>query len=125
MEKEEGFEIIEAGHKYRTSLLDSGIETTELIFVKRVGDKFPGNEGEPYPGLTLQKVMRILIDRIYYLDNQKPCLENKIINFLQKVCVWLLEFRAAKHNNIFYFKSLDFSVKSKLCKICGHTVCNH
>ena len=119
--------ILDAGHKYLLKSLD-GEYPQKLQFVKRCDlenpARFPGNT-DSYPGATLQSVIRILIDRVNYLQNQINCIENSLINFCLKLCLWLLEFRAARRHGKFYFKSLKFASESIMCNKCGHTFCNH
>jgi hypothetical protein len=66
--------VMDPGHWYELALLDAlpnrlGLET--LRFVKRVGDKFPGNQLPAYAGTTTQEVLRALIDRTKYVDAQE------------------------------------------------------
>ena len=127
--------VIDPGHKYQITSLDvkEGVDTNLydniVTFVKRTGPKYPGNVNtqhpNPYPGITMQKLTRMLLDRLEYVDKQKPCIENKLAHLCYKLANWLLEYRAAKHNKIFYFKSLNFAYTQPMCKLCGHTVCNH
>lgn len=49
--------VLEKGHSYLLSLLDEvsfldGLIPHVLTFVKRVGDKFPGNEAPAHAGTT-------------------------------------------------------------------------
>ncbi len=135
MNDNEDMIILDPGHKYQLTSLDvkdyqdSSKYDVIVTYVKRTGPKYPGNINrnypKPYPGVTMQKIQRMQLDRIEYVDKQGSCIENKIVHFLWKVCNWLLEFRAARHNKILYLKSLDFAYKAKMCSICGHTVCNH
>lgn len=118
----QGFKIIDPGHRYELKHID-GFGSHYLTFVKRCGENFPGNVGA-YEGTTLQIVIRVLINRVYYLDSQKTCLENKLIIKFLKYCLWLLEFRAARRHKIRYTRSSDFAASSNLCEACGHTICN-
>lgn len=68
--------IIDPGHCYEVDSYDG--EMNQLIdFMKRIGDKFPGNEGSSCPGTNCQELIRILIDRCKYLNNQIPCIETE------------------------------------------------
>lgn len=115
-------EILDKGHYYRLPSLD-GNGTQPLFFVKRVGEKFPGNTNA-YSGTTMQFVIRALLERMRYLQNQVWSAENVVIIFLLQTVIWLLEFRAARRHNRSYWHSLDFAEKSEACKECGHTDCN-
>lgn len=59
------------GHEYALDCLDAAIPTDEILhFVKRVGDKYPGNHPPARHGTTTQEVLRALIDRTKYVDAQ-------------------------------------------------------
>lgn len=86
--------IIDKGHTYALRVLD-GVEEVVLTFVKHVGKKFPGNDGEPYPGTTNQEVLRALIDRTKYVNNQMYDARNQLaIDYMRKT-LFLFEQRAA------------------------------
>ena len=121
--------VIDPGHKYELLTLDSGGTLFQfLTFVKRYDPsdptRFPGNYNA-YPGTTLQSVIRCLIERISYLQNQIWAPENVFIRFFLMSCLWLLEFRAARRHGRSYFKSLKFASEAPMCNKCGHTVCEH
>lgn len=121
-------EIIDVGHKYKLLSLDGKLNQT-LQFVKRFDPKdqsrFPGNH-EAYPGTTLQDVIQCLLNRVRYLNNQIPCVENEIILNNLRNCLLMLEQRAAKRHRLnLLVKDLDQLEFSKLCKVCGHTLCIH
>lgn len=63
---------IDPGHRYRLFHLD-GARSTFLQFVKRVGEKFPGNQPPAAQGTTLQEVYRACLERSMYLNAQRPC----------------------------------------------------
>ena len=79
--------ILDNGHKYQLHYID-GEYPQVLQFVKRYDEnnpkKYPGNFSR-YPGTTLQSVIRVLIDRLYYLQNQVWSIENFIIIKLLKL----------------------------------------
>jgi hypothetical protein len=89
-------EIIDPGHKYRLHCLDGDLDQT-LTFVKRnlPPAKYPGNVSS-YPGTTLQEVLRCLIERVQFLDNQESHSINRRIIELLRLSIWLLEVRAAE-----------------------------
>lgn len=62
--------VIDPGHCYELDSLDGDGHVQRLRFVKRVGDKYPGNQPPAYPGPTSQEVLRALIDRTVYADGQ-------------------------------------------------------
>ena len=92
------------------------------IFFKKVGDGFPGNAPPPHTGTNCQELLRVLIDRIQYLDNQIPCEQNKKILANLRDSIYQLEWRAA----IRHGTELEFDDPIELeptCKICGHIRC--
>jgi hypothetical protein len=124
-------DTIDPGHKYILFTLDGELpnEIKTLQFVKRYDvfkpgkGKFPGNFSA-YPGTTLQSVLRCLINRVDYLQNQIPCWNNTLIKFCLGLSVWLLEKRAAKRHYRAYWHGINYAVTSPMCPKCGHTDCN-
>ena len=92
--------ILDAGHDYELTNLDSSQEDDQvqrLTFVKREGVNYPGNIGH-YAGTQTQEVLRALIDRMKYVQNQIPCDVNlRVIDKLRH-CLALLEIRAAERH---------------------------
>lgn len=133
-------EVLDAGHAYRLAALDVPIEADDefhqwfegadqsLIFVKRVGDKYPGNE-DAYPGTTVQDVCRVLIDRLEYVNRQIPHNGNLRSILHLKQIIYELEDRAAENNRLvgefrqLTYRKLDEIHKLPVCKHCGHIVC--
>jgi hypothetical protein len=117
--------VIDPGHYYQiTSYYPDPNKQVywrdqEISFVKKIGENFPGNTGTAYPGTNCQELIRVLIDRVEYLNNQKPARENhKILYHLFEALAWF-EIRAA------HLKGTDFYLESGFetvepCKICGH-----
>jgi hypothetical protein len=93
-----------------------------LRFVKREGGGYPGNVGH-HAGTTSQEVLRALIDRAEYVDNQERHVANTIAIANMKMVVWMYEQRAADRHG----RSLDFgiakAVYGKTCDKCGHVGC--
>jgi hypothetical protein len=119
--------VIDKGHKYELLTLDGELRQ-ELRFVKRHDPvrpwRFPGNT-ESYPGTTLQSVIRALLERMRYLQNQIWSAENSLIISMLRFSLWLLEFRAARRHKRFYWFGWDYAESAAMCRICGHTVCKH
>ncbi len=115
--------VIDPGHVYELESLDGEFPQT-LTFVKREGPKFPGNVGH-HPGTTLQDVLRALLDRMHYLQNQIPCEENhQVITDLEDA-IYVLEARAAARHGrslegIAYTDVVNGNAK---CPVCGHIGC--
>jgi hypothetical protein len=111
---------VDAGHKYKLASLDGDAVQT-LTFVKRYGDKYPGNNNA-YPGVTIQEVCRVLIDRLKYVNAQMPAPETGSAIWLLRKVIWILEKRAARLHNRAW--STDMPVVGiefeKQCPHCGH-----
>jgi hypothetical protein len=95
-----------------------------LRFIKRVGDRYPGNVGEGYEGTNCQEVLRALISRSRYLNNQIPCAETEaIINHL-RTALLLFEIRAAReHKRVLNLAKLEGIEDVPACVVCGHIHC--
>src|SRR5262245_13881514 len=98
--------VIEPGHIYKLLTLDGhkfmdGDITQFHQFVIKYGPNYPGNERE-YAGTTSQSVIRCLIDRARYVDNQDPHPANQVIIQLGLTMLWVLEERAADRHG-FHF----------------------
>jgi hypothetical protein len=121
--------VQDPGHTYTVKNYDGDGEQT-IRFMKRdasshPGGYYPGNEGS-YSGTNLQEVLRVLIDRVLYLDNQIPADQNRIILNNLRDSLILLEERAAERHG----KSLPIDVPVPLeveqiptCQTCGHWFC--
>lgn len=117
--------IVDPGHRYDLACLDAPnddyVET--LTFVKREGDKYPGNVGH-HPGTNIQEVLRAIIDRLWYLDNQDHDDRNEQIIFKLRDSIYLLEKRAADRHNRQFFKIMTDGIEGyDFCKKCGHIGC--
>ena len=113
--------VIDPGHKYELASLDGGASVA-LTYVKRVGDKYPGNGPVAYTGTTLQEGWRAEIDRLRYLDNQEHhwvnerCIQNLEQNLL------LLESRAAERHGRTAPSAADI-LSGIVCPKCLHAGC--
>jgi hypothetical protein len=115
------------GHSYYLHTLDSitrelgGRYEQILVFVMRTGPKYPGNPCH-FAGTNLQEVFRACLDRVWYLDKQQPCWQNKPIKWGLSLFIWLLEWRAArKHKRA--IPGIHNSIFGKFCLECGHVGC--
>jgi hypothetical protein len=90
--------ILDPGHDYLLSPLDGDIDI-RLTFVKREGVGYPGNIGS-YSGTTCQEVLRSLIDRLDYINNQIPCFESKISRFCLFIALWMFELRHSRRKKL-------------------------
>lgn len=110
--------IIDPGHKYIPDSLDGNF-IQEITFVKRYGDKYPGNTN-CYPGTTIQELCRIGIDRLTYVDAQKPSEETQQSKQYFRTIIFKLEKRAARLHNRQINPRLVGIEFEKCCKKCGH-----
>jgi len=122
----EFMEVIDAGHKYKLKELDAneGQDRSVLTFVKRCDppEKYPGNSNS-YPGTTIQEVLRALIDRCKYVDNQIPCYQTKWCITLFRNAIWLLEKRAAERHRRTLVSTKQDIENEPTCNLCGHIQC--
>lgn len=117
------FKILDPGHDYLLPVLD-GDKPVRLTFVKRNNppEKFPGNT-DAYPGTTTQHVIRALIDRTKYVDNQIHDSANDKVLYKLRECIYALEARAARrHDRILSLTDDEFVHIEALptCPVCGH-----
>lgn len=122
--------VIEDGHIFMLRELDGGDEQV-LKFVKRVGEGYPGNCGEPYPGTTTQEVLRALIARTKYVQGQASTLgdidsvtdNQEIIRLLQQAILVLelrADRRAGRQEKTLSPEGIE---KYGVCLSCGHIGC--
>lgn len=118
--------VVDPGHVYKLDSLDgpmsSGGKLDILQFVKREGEGYPGNVGH-YPGTTTQEVLRVLIDRIKYVDNQVPDTRNLLVLARLRESIWFLEQRAAdRHGRKLLLPDRPIE-EMPVCRKCGHIGC--
>lgn len=135
--------VIDPGHVYDLNWLDGKPEDTyyidddsecteqephsenRLIFVKREGEKYPGNANH-HPGTTSQEVLRALIARIKYVDAQQHHSYNELVLHCMREAIEWLEARAAQLVNRDFFVRMEMSrlgVFIEDLPVC--TVCHH
>lgn len=114
--------VLDPGHRYALDSLDGEFPQT-LTFVKREGAKYPGNVGS-HPGTTMQEVLRALIERAEYVNQQIPCAETTLAIGLMQSALYLFESRAARcHGRILDASVADLVDGVGKCKRCGHVGC--
>jgi hypothetical protein len=116
--------VIDPGHRYELGTLDGSGLPYPLQFVKRVGDKYPGNLPPAYPGTTMQEVLRALIERAQYVNRQIPCAETDAAIQLLGSALLLFEIRAKRVKG----RTLDAGsiadvLSAETCPDCGHVQC--
>jgi len=121
--------VLDPGHHYELASLDEAqppngvLLPNRLFFVKREGPGYPGNIGH-HAGTNLQEVLRVLIDRVQYLDWQIPDPANQAVIKNLRECILQLELRAAeRHGRVLPDTRLDIE-REPVCNVCGHIGCN-
>lgn len=95
-------EILEAGHKYKVnnfSKTDECDTTQEIVFVK---DAIINGDG--HEGTNCQELLRVLIDRVKFLESQKSNEVNEQIIKNLRECIILFEKR---HLDRLFEKNVD------------------
>ncbi len=122
-------ETIDPGHQYLLTYFDGPPEVQGgvLTFVKRNDppDKYPGNT-TAYPGTQIQEVLRALVSRVQYVNNQVPCEQtSKVEDYLLR-SIWLLEERhCERHGRPGTMDAVDVGTVDTVpfCQTCGHIMC--
>jgi len=96
--------VITTGHKYELDHFENyglpGCPVQTLQFIEKV----PATEGSEElrtvnDGTTNEEVLRVLIDRLQYLNGKFPCRENSIaITKLDEALMWLNKRTADRRN---------------------------
>lgn len=115
--------VLDPGHAYLVDVYDGDAPYSTVIqFMKREGKRYPGNKGH-YAGTNCQELIRVLIDRIGYLNNQINHESNSEILYHQLSSLHLLEYRAAERHG----RELPYPLLSvehmPYCRRCGHIGC--
>jgi hypothetical protein len=126
--------VINPGHEYEMTSYsiyedERGIFNEHIIFVKKIGDKLPGDMKRPQEGTNCQEVLRVLINRVKYMDKQEPCIENKYILNDLRDALGKFELRAAECRGdikllLLTLNTLDCIEDIPSCEICGHIGCS-
>jgi hypothetical protein len=129
--------VIDPGHSYLLRRLDvkrSGYFNRlyeKLRFVKRRGKKYPGNT-TAHHGTTIQEVLRVLIHRARFLDQQEHWYGNQALITDWRLHLYQLEARAAdRHGRTLQRRHLDRDNQGNpvgieddpTCELCGHIEC--
>lgn len=116
--------VLDPGHDYTLANYDG--EAFELdqriVFMKRHGEGFPGNLGTN-SGTNCQEVIRVLIDRVKYLDNQIHSDKNDIVLECLRAALTCFEIRAAERHGIDRTQVVlpaCLPEEIQTCKVCGH-----
>jgi hypothetical protein len=124
--------VLDPGHVFELTHLD-GDGISQLVFVKREGDGYPGNVGH-HEGTTIQEVLRALIKRVAYVMAQEPCDQDTRVMVLLRDALRELEVRAAtRRGELEALASALASASStssleiedvETCQTCGHVGCH-
>lgn len=117
--------VLDPGHQYELSTLDRFLQHEPdqvLTFVKREGSGYPGNVGH-YSGTTTQEVLRALINRAIYVNNQLPCAETMESIDLMKRIIYIYEIRAAQRHGREITFNVEEAVYGETCVKCNHVGC--
>ena len=86
-------QVITTGHKYELASFEGG-PTQSLQFIEKVKRLTENPDGTELvtvnDGTTNEEVLKVLIDRLQYLNGKFPCRENAIaITKLEESLMWL------------------------------------
>lgn len=113
---------LESGHIYQLQTLD-GEAAQILIFVKRIGEKYPGNLLPAHQGTTVQEVLRSCVARLLYVNNQLPNEHTHLARLNIEGAIFELESRAAELAKRDAGFSIHEAVYGTTCSKCGHIQC--
>lgn len=111
--------IIEPGHVYAMANVDGDGEQA-VWFVRRRDERA---ELLPVftPGVLSQELLRVLIDRVRYLNDEDPCDEDVRIIANLRDCLRLFEARASRRT----IEKMPMPEMAEACPICHHLLCAH
>jgi hypothetical protein len=109
--------VVEKGHIYEVDnidLEDGGERTQTITFVRRIP------EAKAHEGTLMQELLRVLINRIHFLNEQVPHESNvRVVRNLRE-CLVLMEARAAQRK----IEALVYPEQEPACQTCGHIFCH-
>lgn len=113
--------VIEPGHIYALQNVDGDGEQIVRFVRRRDDEAMLLPEQMRTQGVLFQEVVRVLIDRINYLNAEAPCVENvEIMESLRRV-IQLGEIRAARRT----IEKAPMIERTDVCEICQHVLCHH
>jgi hypothetical protein len=131
--------VIDPGHTYALDEIAGDVDDPSrpgsrwLSFVKRVGDAYPGNAPPARHGPTTQEVIRALIDRTKYVDDQRESAHNESAIRALRTALYHLELRAAEERGDrdrfeaaieAHLARFGFIEHMETCASCGHVACS-
>ena len=81
--------IVKLGHEYQLESFDGGLPQT-LLFIEKEAIKDSTEMNTIRDGTTNEEILKVLIDRLYFLEARMSCRENAIvITKLEESLMWL------------------------------------
>lgn len=111
--------VIEPGHVYAMANVDGDGEQ-RIQFVRRRGERAELLRTFT-AGVLSQELLRVLIDRVRYLNDEDPCDEDVQILHKLRDCLRLFESRAARRT----IEKMPMPELADACPICHHLLCDH
>lgn len=112
--------VIEPGHVYEIVNVDGdGVQT--ITFVRRRGNDAEVLTDGRHEGILSQELIRVLINRTLYLNDEDPCQEDVEIVHKLRDCLRLYESRASRRT----IEKLTMPEMADACPICHHLLCAH
>lgn len=113
--------VVNPGHLYLVENVD-GPGDQQIRFVRRRGrDGKLLAERDSSPGILCQELLRVLIDRVCYLNDEDPCSEDVAIIQGLRNALRLFEARAARRT----IEKLSMPELADACPECHHLLCAH
>lgn len=125
--------IVEVYPAQESTGIITQVDSTDYInFRKRIGDLYPGNTGLASCGTSTQELLRVIIARSKYVNNQESHQANDELISRCRESIFDLEERAAYRRGEDYFYKWEQEINNYLkdietaptCKICGHIFCS-
>lgn len=92
----------------------------KIRFIKKIGERFPGNEGQEWSGTNCQELLRVLIKRCLYLNSQIPCAETPAVIEHLRSALLLFEQRAERVKGLSLGPYPLCIEDVPTCRVCGH-----
>lgn len=116
--------VIDPGHEFALSEVDNSSLVQRLVFVKRVGENYPGNAGA-HGGILTQEALRAIISRCKYMNAQGSCAETDQIIASLRMALYAFEVRAARcRGSYIELPTMDGIEDIPTCPTCGHIQCD-
>lgn len=111
---------LEPGHVYEVANVD-GPGVQHIVFVRRRDARGELLDARRMPGILSQELLRVLIDRVRFLNDEDPCVEDVEIIHHLRGCLRLFEARAARRT----IEKMPMPELVDGCPVCHHLLCSH